>query len=144
MKCKQIIALFIFICFMTLPNHSSATKWVYSLVTWDGYVYEVTDELITEIDKEIGHVTSYSDMEPLGGNFSNTYKKGTKYFSIKGISTEQAIAIQVKDDQFLKAVMRHEQQSTVLNTVQNKLFFPFAAGIIVLILMTIVIIKRFK
>ncbi|MGE7922540.1 hypothetical protein ACQKND_05090 [Viridibacillus arvi] len=70
-------------------------------------------------------------MEPLGGNFSNTYKKGTKYFSIKGISTEQAIAIQVKDDQFLKAVMRHEQQSTVLNKVQNKLFFPFAAGIIV-------------
>ncbi|MGE7932257.1 hypothetical protein [Viridibacillus arvi] len=144
MKCKQIIALFIFICFITLPNHSSATKWVYSLVTWDGYVYEVTDELITEIDKEIGHVTSYSDMEPLGGNFSNTYKKGTKYFSIKEISTEQAIAIQVKDDQFLKAVMRHEQQSTVLNTLQNKLFFPFAAGIIVLILMTIVIIKRLK
>ncbi|MGE7837188.1 hypothetical protein [Viridibacillus arvi] len=144
MKFKQIIALLIFICFMTLPNHSFATKWVYSLVTWDGYVYEVTDELITEIDKEIGHVTSYSDMEQLSGNFSNTYKKGTKYFSIKGISTEQAIAVQVKDDQFLKALMRHEQQSTVLNTLQNKLFFPFATGIIILILMTIVIIKRFK
>lgn len=129
---------------MALTNHTSATTWVYSLVTWDGYVYEVTDELVTEIDKEIGHVTSYSDMESLGGNFSNTYKKGTKYYSIKGISTEQAIAVQVKDRQFLKAVMRHEQQSTVLSMIRSKHFFSVGAGIIVLILMIIVIIRRFK
>ncbi|MGE7624371.1 hypothetical protein ACQKMD_15355 [Viridibacillus sp. NPDC096237] len=72
------------------------------------------------------------------------YKKGTKYFSVKGISTKKAIAVQVKDGQFLKAVMRHEQQSTVLNTIGNKHFFSVGAGIIVLILMIIVIIRRFK
>ncbi|MBK3494148.1 hypothetical protein JFL43_04595 [Viridibacillus sp. YIM B01967] len=143
MKLKKIITLFIFICLMTIPNHSSATKWGYSLVTWDGYVYEVTDELVTEVDKEIGHVTSYSDMEPLGGNFSNTYKKGTKYFSINEISTDQAIAVQVKDDQFLKAVMRHEQQSTLLNTIRE-LFFPISAGFIILGLIIIIISRRFK
>jgi len=129
---------------MILPNHSSATDWVYSLVTWDGYVYEVTYELVTEIDKEIGQVTSYSNMEQLGGNFSNTYKNGTKYFSIKGISTEQAIAVQIKDGQFLKAVMKHEQQSTAINTLANKLFSPISVVIIFLILMTIVIINHFK
>ncbi|ETT85280.1 hypothetical protein MKZ08_07550 [Viridibacillus sp. FSL R5-0477] len=141
---KQIIFLFLFTCLMILPKHSSATTWAFSFVSWNGYVYEVTDEPVTDIDKEIGHVTSYSDMEPLGGNFSNTYKKGTMYFSIKGINTAQAIAVQVKDEQYLKAVMRHEQQSTILNTLQNKLFFPISAGLIVLILMTIIIIKRFK
>jgi hypothetical protein len=58
---------------------------------WDGYRYEVLDEYVEEIDSEIGEVTSYSDMETLSGNFSNEYIEGTKYFSIKGVSTDEAI-----------------------------------------------------
>lgn len=79
--------------------------WVYSFVVWDGYIYVVSDEYVEEIDKEIGHVTKYSDVEgTYSGNFSNTYKKGTKYYSIKGISTDEAIAIQDKDGKYKKAM----------------------------------------
>ena len=42
------------------------------------------------------------------GNFSNTFKKGTKLFSIKGVSTDEAIAIQNEDGIFTKAVREGE------------------------------------
>ncbi|GGF26857.1 hypothetical protein GCM10010954_27380 [Halobacillus andaensis] len=48
-------------------------------------------------------MTSYSDMEQYRGNFSNAYREGTKYFSIEGISTEEAIAVQEEDGRFIKA-----------------------------------------
>lgn len=69
-------------------------SWAYPFVVWDKNVYVVSDEVVIEIDKQIGRVTKYSDKEGnYGGNFSNVYKKGTKYFSIKGISTDIAIAV---------------------------------------------------
>jgi phosphate-selective porin len=53
---------------------------------------------------EIGQVTTYSDMEQLSGNFSNVYKKGTKYYSIKGISTDESIAVQEEKGKYKKAI----------------------------------------
>ena len=83
-------ALLVFIVLMTisLPLKSSA-EWAYSFVVWDGYVYVLSDEEVNQIGNEIGAVTKYSDIEgTYSGNFSNTFAKGTKYFSIKDISTE--------------------------------------------------------
>lgn len=85
-------------------NKTFATDWAYSFVVWDEYVYVVTDEDVTEIDKKIGSVTNYSDTESLSGNFSNTYEKGTNYYSIKGISSTEAIAIQDEDGKYRKAI----------------------------------------
>ncbi|WP_157077442.1 hypothetical protein [Robertmurraya korlensis] len=45
----------------------------------------------------------YSDMEQYPGNFSNVYKKGTKYYSIKGINTEESIAIHDINGKYKKA-----------------------------------------
>ena len=87
-----------------------ATKWLYPFVVWDGYVYEVSEESVTAIGDEIGQVTKYSDMEPQSGNFSNEYQKGTKYFEIKGVSTEEAIAVQKSNDQYVKADRRGEYE----------------------------------
>lgn len=88
---------------MLFPIKSFA-DWAYAFVVWDGYVYVVTDEQVKGIDKEIGHVTKYSDREgTYSGNFSNTYPKGTKYYSIRGVSTEEVIAIQEKDGTYSKA-----------------------------------------
>ena len=76
------------------PSKAMATSWVYPFVVWDGYIYVISDdEYVTEIGGKIGKVTKYSDMERYSGNFSNTYKKGTKYYSIEGVSTDEAIAI---------------------------------------------------
>lgn len=38
------------------------------------------------------------------GNFSNKYDKGTEYFSIKGISTDEAIAVKDQDGKYRKAI----------------------------------------
>ncbi|MFJ5714410.1 hypothetical protein [Neobacillus sp. NPDC093127] len=111
MKFKLLIVFVLFFTVITsflLPNKSFAS-WVNLFVVWDGYTYVVSDENVTEIDKEIGHVTKYSDMEgTYSGNFSNIFKKGTKYYSIKGISTDEAIAIQEKDGKYKKATREGE------------------------------------
>jgi hypothetical protein len=90
-------------CSNSNPNQSSA-DWAYSFVVWDGYLYQIGDEYVEDIGEEIGEVTKYSDMEGgYSGNFSNEYEKGTKYYAIKGISTEEAIAIEESDGRFRKA-----------------------------------------
>ena len=71
-------------------------------MVWDGYVYVLSDEEVDQIGNEIGAVTKYSDIEgTYSGNFSNTFAKGTKYFSIKDVSTDEAIAIKDPDGHFI-------------------------------------------
>ena len=73
---------------------SSSADWNSSFVVWDGYVYEMSNEYVMEVEEEIGKVTKYSDKEgTYSGNFSNMYKKGTKYYAIVGINTDEAIAV---------------------------------------------------
>lgn len=91
-------------CTLSSSNHSSA-DWAFSFVVWDGFIYHLTDEYVEDISEKIGEVTKYSDMEgTYSGNFSNVYEKGTKYYSITGISTEVAIAVEEKDGRFRKAI----------------------------------------
>lgn len=108
---KQFLLLItvLFVLF-TSPAKAMATKWLYPFVVWDGYVYEVSEESVTAIGDEIGQVTKYSDMEPQSGNFSNAYPKGTKYFTIKGVSTEEALAVQESDGHYVKADRREEYE----------------------------------
>jgi hypothetical protein len=91
-----------------VSTKSFATSWAYPFVVWDGYIYIVNDEYVTEIDKEIGQVTKYSDMYQQPGNFSNAYEKGTKYFSIKGISTDKSIAVEDGNGKYKKALREKE------------------------------------
>ena len=107
MKHKQffsfvLVSLFVFSSL--LPNKTSA-DWAYPFVVWDGYIYVVSDEFVEEVDEEIGRVTRYSDKEgTYSGNFSNVYKKGTAYYSIKGVSTDEAIAIEEEGGKYKKAI----------------------------------------
>jgi TRAP-type uncharacterized transport system substrate-binding protein len=74
---------------------SSSADWNSNFVVWDGYVYEMSNEYVTEIEEEIGKVTKYSDKEgTYSGNFSNMYRKGTKYYAIVGVNTDEAIAVE--------------------------------------------------
>ena len=74
---------------------SSSADWNSNFVVWDGYVYEMSNEYVTEIEEEIGKVTKYSDKEgAYSGNFSNMYRKGTKYYAIVGVNTDEAIAVE--------------------------------------------------
>jgi len=112
MRNKYLLSIAVlFVLFISfLPGKTLATSWVYSFVVWDGYIYVISDEYVTEIDSEIGHVTKYSDMEQYSGNFSNAYEKGTKYYSIEGISTDEAIAVEESDGQYIKAYREAEYE----------------------------------
>lgn len=112
MKKQYLLLITVLFVLLTsfLPAKAMATKWLYPFVVWDGYVYEVSEESVTAIGDEIGQVTKYSDMEPQSGNFSNAYPKGTKYFTIKGVSTEEALAVQESDGQYVKADRREEYE----------------------------------
>ena len=79
-------------------------SWAFQFVVWDGYIYQLSDEYVEDVDDEIGEVTKYSDMEgAYSGNFSNVYEKGTKYYAMQGISTEEAIAIE-EEGKYRKAI----------------------------------------
>lgn len=96
---KARIAIISVIVFVTLIYLIVPTKlfaeWAYKFVVYDGSTYVISDEYAAEIDKKIGQVSKYSDREGIYyGNFSNTYKKGTNYYSIRGVSIEEAIAIE--------------------------------------------------
>jgi hypothetical protein len=110
MKVSKIISsilIFIILISLLLPRKFFA-DWAYSFVVYDGYTYVTSDENVTDIDKEIGQVTLYSDKEgSYYGNFSNTYKKGTKYYSIKGVSTDTAIAVN-DNGKYIKAIKEGE------------------------------------
>jgi hypothetical protein len=92
-----------FICTLIFPTKSHATSWAYSFVVWEDNIYVISDEYVSEIKNEIGHVTKYSDMKSYPGNFSNTFKKGNKYFSIKGVNPNEAIAIEESNGRYIKA-----------------------------------------
>ncbi|MCM3673266.1 hypothetical protein M3699_05075 [Peribacillus simplex] len=95
MRNKHLLSIAVLFVLFTsfFPSKPLATSWAFQFVVWQGYIYVVSNEYVTEIDSEIGQVTKYSDMESYSGNFSNTFKKGTKYYSIKGISTDEAILL---------------------------------------------------
>ncbi|MEE6451992.1 hypothetical protein RAH41_15580 [Gottfriedia acidiceleris] len=137
----------IFITFITLmilflyPNNTLA-KWAYKFVVFNDYTYVISDEYVTEIGREIGSVTKYSDVEGnYYGNFSNVYEKGTKYYSIKGISTKIAIAVEA-DGKYIKAIRKGEYAGSKYSP-----FNLIVGGIVFLILLgafTFLVQKKVK
>lgn len=73
-------------------------SWAFSEVNWRDHVYKVTSESVTDVGRQIGSVTHYSDQEstPQTGTFSNMFPVGTKLFAIPGVATGIAFAVQTK------------------------------------------------
>lgn len=140
MKVGNAIRLVIFVmiicCLLFLTSFFA--DWAYKFVVYDGYTYVISDELVIEIDKEIGEVTKYSDREgTYYGNFSNTYKKGTKYYSIKGISTDEAIAVE-DDGKYIKAI----RNSKYPGGKYNPFNIVIGGVVIVIVFTTLLIVVR--
>ncbi|MGM0877317.1 MAG: hypothetical protein ACQEWV_21855 [Bacillota bacterium] len=105
-------------------------------------------------------MTKYSDVEgTYSGNFSNTYQKGTKYYSIEGISIDEAIAIQDKYGKYKKAIreeeykgnknkFREEEYTGNKNDFSGLDFSTLVAGFLVLFIIAAFVIffveKRLK
>ena len=125
MKAKLFwIVFYVSLVFSSAFPTTSSASWAYSFVVWDNYIYVTSDEVVDQIDKEIGEVTFYSTNEgTYSGNFSNRYATGTKYFSIKDVSTDIAIAIKDPDGQYYKA-NREGQYAEVSDPVPSTVSTP--------------------
>lgn len=124
-------------CSLILFPVKSLASWAYTFVVWDGYVYVITNEEVNEVEKEIGHVTKYSDMEgTYSGNFSNAYPKGTKYYSIKGTSTDEALAVEEENGQYIKAKRDGEYAGNKID-MWNVNSTTFIIGIFIFVLIAI-------
>ncbi|WP_456278926.1 hypothetical protein [Bacillus sp. AK128] len=138
-KLLSSILLFTFLLPLLISNKSFA-EWANSFVVYDGYVYVVSDEYVTEIEKEIGKVTKHSGIEgTYYGDFSNTYKRGTKYYSIKNVSTEIAIAV---DDNgaFIKAIRDGEYAGRSIYSP----FYMAIGAILFFVIVTYIVEKKVR
>lgn len=139
MKLRTIGRCLLIMLLLFIPNQASA-KWAYPFVVWDGYVYVMSDEIVEEVGQQIGKVTKYSDVEgTYSGNFSNVYKKSTKYFSIKGIPTNEAIAVRQQDGVYIKAYRDGEYAGS---KSRNPVFIISCISIIIALAILIVFINK--
>jgi len=135
---KRTICLFLVLLFLG-QSSVQALSWAYAFVVWKGNVYEVTDEMVeeTEIGKRIGEVkTKPNDMTGrYYGNASNSYPKGTPYYELKDVSTKEAIAVGVEENQWVKAVFRHESTNYWLGWVMKVSPILFLATVLIFIIL---------
>ncbi|MEK4348378.1 hypothetical protein [Paenibacillus sp. FSL P4-0184] len=140
---KFIIVILAIVALM--PMRSLNADWAYSFVVYSGDIYEISDEELipeNEIDKKIGQVTRYSDHEGMySGNFSNTYPKGTPYYSIKNIDPKEIIAIKTHEAEFVKAINKGQYANGQL---ESKTIWISILGSLVIVLLIIWIMKRKK
>ncbi|MCJ8007214.1 hypothetical protein ACFFF5_06885 [Lederbergia wuyishanensis] len=137
MRKKHLLLIIVLFVLLTsfAPSKAMATSWAYPFVVWDGYIYVISeDEYVTEIGDKIGQVTRHSDMEQYSGNFSNAYKKGTIYYSIEGVSTDEAIAIEESGGRNIKAYREGEYEIRSVFGEIVKVFIFSILGILAVIL----------
>lgn len=72
--------------------------WASYFVVWKGNIYVATNEVITQVENEIGTIEEFSDDENYKPSkvFSNKYPVGTKLYKIPGTSTADSFAIEVE------------------------------------------------
>ncbi|MDH6368527.1 LPXTG-motif cell wall-anchored protein [Paenibacillus sp. PastF-3] len=91
---------------------------------------------------KIGQVKRYSDHEgTYSGNFSNTYPKGTPYYSIKNIDPKEIIAIKTHEAEFVKAINKGQYANGQL---ESKTIWISILGSLIIVLLIIWIMKRKK
>ena len=84
-----------------------ALSWHSEFVVWNDKVYEMKEEMMEdgEIGEYIGKVDSEADdyTGNYDGNASSVYPIGTEYYEIKNLSSDQAIAVEIGNQQWKKA-----------------------------------------
>jgi len=109
-------------------------SWAFQFVVYSGNMYKITETQldVSQIDRKIGQVTSYSSREgTYSGNFSNIFPAGTEYYALKETHPQQAIAVKTKDGYVL---CQNAGEYAGKNTIDKG---KLAAGIFLVILFII-------
>lgn len=82
------------------PQVNSIGSFAFQSVKWNDVIYRLSEEEVQDIDIEIGVIEQYSniEMDETPNNYSNFLKEGTKLWSLKGVDTNDAIAIQTDEN----------------------------------------------
>lgn len=80
-------------------------------IKWNNVIYTITDTPAEEVDKLLGEITNYSTTETgeTPDNYSNFYQEGTKLWSIKNINSGQEIAVEIGQNQYIKAIVTKDK-----------------------------------
>jgi hypothetical protein len=93
-------------------SEKKATDWAYKEIVWQHHTYQITNESVEDVEKEIGEITLSSDQETSykGGDetFSNVLPTGTTLYKIKDVETETAIAFRRGEKDYRKATYHGE------------------------------------
>ncbi|AFH62693.1 hypothetical protein ACVNS2_18760 [Paenibacillus caseinilyticus] len=112
-----------------------------------GKTYIITDDRVEEeqIDLRIGKVTEYSDQEgTYWGNFSNSFPKGTELYNIKGVNIDEAIAIKINEESFIKADYKGEYAGSWFDIYWKNALWYTAGGFLLIIGFGFFIMKVYR
>jgi hypothetical protein len=138
----SVVLVFLIACTFLISN--TYAKWAYAFVVNNGNIYVVSETHIesNKIGKKIGEVTKYSDQEgTYSGNFSNQFPKGTEYYEIKGVKTNEFIGIKESKDSFIKAKYHGKYAGSVLDYLMILVYF---IGIVLFIGVIYLFLKKRK
>ncbi|MDF9841207.1 MULTISPECIES: hypothetical protein [unclassified Paenibacillus] len=143
---KKSLFLLIMFCLAgtLLAVKAVHADWANNFVVNEGKSYIITDKRIDaeDVDSMIGRVTKYSDVEgTYSGNFSNYYPKGTKYYSIKGVNINEAIAVEPDNGTFIRADYNGEYAG---GASFNWSILWSAAALLLLAIPIFIVVKRKK
>lgn len=142
MKIPLITLLLLVMC----SSPAALASWAYSFVVNDGKIYVMSEDPVeaSALGDVVGKVTYHTDREgTYGGNFSNVYPKGTKYYAVQGIAPETAIAVETQAG-YLMAHYEGEYGGARVSWMVIKDWI--AAGLILLIVgcVAVIILKKRK
>lgn len=78
----------------------------FPLVKWNNQIYRISTDTVSRAFEKIGEIEhqSLNDLAETPDNFSTTYPIGTQLYSLIDVDTSEAIAIRIKDDEYIKAI----------------------------------------
>lgn len=140
MKIPLITLLLLVMC----SSPAAVASWAYSFVVNDGKIYVVSEDRVDQstLGDVVGKVTYHTDREgTYGGNFSNIYPKGTKYYAIQGMTPESAIAVETQEGYVMA---RYEGEYGGSRVPWEIIKDWIAAGFILLIVVCVAAVVRKK
>lgn len=138
------LPLITLLLFVMCSSSAAVASWAYSFVVNDGKIYVVSEDRVDQstLGDVVGKVTYHTDREgTYGGNFSNIYPKGTKYYAIQGITPESAIAVETQEGYVMA---RYEGEYGGSRVPWEIIKDWIAAGFILLIVVWVAAVVRKK
>lgn len=109
---KHWLTMFLFVLCLSACSQdnvisgNSQKSWISDkLIIFNNNTYIGTNEKIEKVDKKIGTIKHCSTKEQNStlNNFSNYYREGTKLYKIPNVAIEDAIAVEIKENEYIKA-----------------------------------------